>query len=177
MAESPLPFVTEYVNESPLVSVVVSDQYRNRWQIETALGHMTVAMNCEIKPLCYPKAALFCFASALMAYNAFAIVKGVVAAEHGRAESEMLSHYYVALEITEATDGMLVVLPEVRWEEMEAISLADFANELRSIAHGIDLSRYRKSIRGPKKPPPKRTNKRKSVHVSTKRILDKRTRK
>ncbi len=84
-------------------AVVVSDLYRTRWKIETAFGHMTVAMNCEIKPLCYPKAALFCFASALMAYNAFAITKGAVAAEHGRSESEMLSHYYLALEISEAT--------------------------------------------------------------------------
>ena len=135
---------------------------------------MKLAMNCEIKPLCYPKAALFCFASALMAYNAFAIVKGVVAAEHGRVESEMLSHYYIALEICEATDGMLVMLPEVRWEELEVISTTDFAAEIGAIVSGIDLSRYRKSVRGPKKRPPKRTNKRKSVHVSTKRILDKR---
>jgi len=158
-------------------AIVVSDLYRTRWKIETAFGHMTLAMNCEIKPLCYPKAALFCFASALVAYNAFAITKGAVAAEHGRAESEMLSHYYLALEISEATDGMLVALPEARWDEMELLSDNEFAAEVRTILSGIDLSRYRKSIRGPKKPPPKRINKRKSVHVSTKRILDKRNEK
>lgn len=155
-------------------AVAVSELYRTRWKIETAFGHMTVAMNCEIKPLCYPKAALFCFASALMAYNAFAITKGAIAAELGRQEAEMLSHYYMAVEITEATDGMLVALPDERWTEMETISTAEFTNEVRTIISGIDMSRYRKSIRGPKKPPPKRTNKRKSVHVSTKRILDKR---
>lgn len=155
-------------------AVVVSDLYRTRWTIETAFGHMTTALNCEIKPLCYPKAALFCFACALLAYNAFAIVKGAVAAEHGRAESVMLSHYYMALEIAEATDGMLVVLPENRWDELEGVSDEDFAVEIGSIISGMDLSYYRKSIRGPKKPPPKRTNKRNAVHVSTKRILDKR---
>lgn len=154
--------------------VVVSDLYRKRWKIETAFGHMTTAMKCEIKPLCYPKAALFCYACALVAYNSFAITKGAVAAEHGREEAEMLSHYYLALEIAEATDGMLVVLPSERWDEMEAIDQTDFAAEVRCIIRGMDLSRYRKSIRGPKKPPPKRTNKRNSVHVSTKRILDKR---
>lgn len=158
-------------------AVVVSDLYRKRWKIETAFGHMTLVLNCEIKPLCYPKAALFCFASALMAYNAFAILKGAVAAEHGRYESEMLSHYYLALEINEATDGMLIALPESRWLEMEVISSEDFANEIRVIASGIDLSRYRKSVRGPKKPPPKRTNKGNSVHASTKRMLDKRKKK
>lgn len=155
-------------------AIVVSDLYRKRWRIETAFGHMTRALNCEIKPLCYPKAALFCFASALMAYNALAIMKGAVAAEHGRYESEMLSHYYLALEIAETTDGMLVALPECRWEEMETISTEEFAAEIRSTVSGIDLSRYRKSVRGPKKPPPKRTNKRNAVHVSTKQILDKR---
>ena len=138
---------------------------------------MTLVLNCEIKPLCYPKAALFCFASALMSYNAFAMMKGAFAAEHGRHEREMLSHYYIALEINEATDGMLVVLPEIRWQQMEEISNSCFASEMRSITSKIDLSRYRKSVRGPKKPPPKRTNKRKSVHVSTKQILDKRKKK
>lgn len=158
-------------------AVQVSDLYRTRWKIETAFGHMTVALNCEVKPLCYPKAALFCFASALMAYNAFAVMKGVVAAEHGREESEMLSHYYLALEVAEITGGMLVVIPEERWEAIESVSAADYAAELKQIATSIDLSRYRKSVRGPKKPPPKRTNKRKSVHVSTKRILDERQQK
>lgn len=155
-------------------AVAVSDLYRTRWQIETAFGHMTLVLNCEVKPLCYPKAALFCFASALMAYNAFAIMKGAVAAEHGRQESEMLSHYYLALEISEATDGMLVVLPQSQWEAVVKIPTDQFANELRSIASGIDIRRYRKSVRGPKKPPPKRTNRKRSVHLSTKQMLDKR---
>jgi hypothetical protein len=153
---------------------IVAELYRTRWKIETAFGHLTLALNCEIKPLCYPKAALFCFALALLAYNALAITKGAVAAEHGRAESQMLSHYYLALEIAEATDGMLVALPEERWQELETISTSDFAAQVRKILQDVDLSRYRKSIRGPKKPPPKRTNKRQSVHVSTQRILEKR---
>jgi hypothetical protein len=158
-------------------AVAVSELYRTRWKIETAFGHMTVAMNCEIKPLCYPKAALFCFASALMAYNAFAVMKGAIAAEHGRQEAELLSHYYIASEIAEATDGMLVAIPDERWAEMETISTADFATEVRKVSSGIDMTRYRKSIRGPKKPKTKRTNKRDSVHCSTKRILDKRKKK
>lgn len=155
-------------------AVVVSDLYRKRWKIETAFGHMSTALDCEVKPLCYPRAALFCFGCALLAYNAFAIVKGAVAAEYGRAESEMLSHYYMALEVADTTGGMMVVLPEERWDELDDVSSTDFAAEIRSTIGGMDLSLYRKSIRGPKKPPPKRRNRRNSVHVSTKRILDKR---
>jgi hypothetical protein len=158
-------------------AVVVADLYRTRWKIETAFGHMALAMNCEIKPLCYPRAALFCFAMSLVAYNAFAIAKGAIAAEHGREASEMLSYYYLALEISETTGGMLVAIPEARWDEMETIALPEFAAEVRTIVRGIDHSRYRKSIRGPKKPPPKRTNNRRSVHLSTKRILDNRPKK
>ena len=112
-----------------------------------------------------------------MAYNAFAVMKGAVAAEHGRKESEMLSHYYLALEVAEITGGMLVVLPEERWQELESVPVVDYATELKQIANKIDLGHYRKSVRGPKKPPPKRTNQRKSIHVSTKRILDQRHKK
>ena len=155
-------------------AVKVSDLYRGRWKIETAFGHLSTAMNCEIKPLCYPKAALFCFATALVAYNAFAISKGAVAAEHGRAECEMLSHYYLASEIAATTDGMLVAIPNERWDEMESIDNAGFAAEVRTIIGSMDMRRYRKSIRGPKKKPPKRSNKLNSTHVSTKRILEKR---
>lgn len=154
--------------------VKVSELYRTRWKIEKAFGHLATALNCEIKPLCYPRAALFCFGSALMAYNAFAVIKGAIAAELGRNEAEMLSHYYMALEIKEATDGMLVALREEFWAHMEKATIDEFATELRSIFASLDMSRYRKHIRGPKKPKPKRTRKNGSTHCSTKRILDKR---
>ena len=160
--------------EAEADAMVVAELYRKRWKIETAFGHLTTAMKCEIKPMCYPKAALFCFACALVAYNALSITKGAVAAEHGRAERDMLSHYYLALEIAETNAGMLIVLPTERWDEMQEVNQADFASEIRRLARGMDLSRYRKAVRGPKKKPPKRTNKRNSVHVSSKRILDER---
>jgi len=155
-------------------AMTVSELYRTRWKIETAFLHITVAMNCEINALCYPKAALFCFANALIAYNALSIVKGTIAVEHGRPASDMMSHYYMALEISETTDGLLIALPDARWDEVATLSVPAFVDELRKICHGINLKTYRKSTRGPKKPPPKRTGNKRTVHVSTKRILDKR---
>lgn len=152
----------------------VSELYRTRWKIETAFLHITVALNCEIKALCYPKAALFCFAMALIAYNALSIVKGTIAVEHGREAADMMSHYYMASEVSEATDGMLVALPDERWDQVSTLSPAQFAKELRVICRGIDLETYRKSVRGPKKPPPKKKGNKRTVHVSTKRILDQR---
>ena len=155
-------------------AMTVSELYRTRWKIETAFLHMAVAMKCEIHALCYPKAALFCFANALIAYNALSIVKGTIAAEHGRQASEQLSHYYLALEISETTDGLLIALPDDRWDEVAALSVPAFVGKLQKICQGINLKTYRKSTRGPKKPPPKRQGNKRTVHVSTKRILDKR---
>lgn len=153
---------------------VVSDLYRSRWKIETAFLHLTKALNCEVKALCYPKAALFCFANALVAYNALSIVKGTIAVEHGRHEAEMMSHYYMALEISETTDGMMIALPEDCWEAVASMPLATFVEQMRAICRGINLDTYRKSIRGPKKPRAKRKGNKRTVHVSTKKILDER---
>lgn len=158
-------------------AIAVSNLYRTRWKIETAFGHMTLAMNCEIKPLCYPRAALFCFANALVAYNALSIVKGMIAIEHGRDAGESMSHYYMALEICETTDGMLIALPEARWSEVHAMPVSIFASELRTISKSIRLATYRKSVRGPKKTPPKKNNNKRSVHVSTAKILAERKQK
>ena len=152
----------------------ILEVYRNRWKIETAFQHLTVALNCEVNTLCYPKAALFVFALALVAYNAIAVVEAAIAREHGRQEAELLSHYYMALEISQATDGMLVALPIERWLELATIPLPKYISALRDIAKGIDLSVYRKSIRGPKKPKPKKRRQKRKVHVSVAKILTQR---
>lgn len=153
-------------------AVKISELYRTRWKIETAFLHITVALNCEVKALCYPKAALFCFANALIAYNALSIVKGTIATEHGREASEMMSHYYMALEISDTTEGMMIALPEAYWDDVPSLSVESFVSELCRIIHELDLSTYRKSKRGPKRPPPKRKGNKQ--HVSTHRILAKR---
>lgn len=46
-----------------------------------------------------------------------------------------------------------------------------FAAALKEIAAHADRSRYRKSKRGPKKPPPKRGRYRNGGHVSTHKLL------
>ena len=71
----------------------VAELYLGRWRIEKAFNHITLAYNCEIKPLCYPRAALFCFAIALVAYNAVSIVHATIAIEHSRENAAMMSHF------------------------------------------------------------------------------------
>ena len=55
---------------------VVADLYRRRWTIETAFAEMEKVLNGEINALGYPKAALFSFCMALVAYNVLSTVKG-----------------------------------------------------------------------------------------------------
>jgi len=43
-------------------------------------------------------------------------------------------------------------LPAPQWKVFSAMSTVELAAALREMARGIDLPRYRKSTRGPKKP-------------------------
>lgn len=154
--------------------VKVSDLYRGRWRIETAFLHLTKSLNCEVNTLCYPPAALFCFALALVSYNAISIIKAMVAANCGQQEARMLSHYYVACEIAQTTTGLLIAIPQDRWALLSSLTLPAFTEQLLHIGSKIDMKAYRKSVRGPKKPPPKKKGNKRTVHVSTKRLLEKR---
>jgi IS4 transposase len=163
-------------NLPPQVSALeISEEYRGRWRIETVMQRLTDSLRCEIKPLCYPKAALFGFALALVMYNVLAIVQAAIQAAHGPDISERLSHARLALEIAQATDGMLIALPASRWAFLTQWTPADVARQLRQIARGMDLRYYAKRGRGPKKPQPKPKHVRRNVHVSTKKLLDQRS--
>jgi IS4 transposase len=52
----------------------VADLYRKRWTLETAFNHLEAYFHSEINTLGYPKAALFGFGLALVAYNLLAVV-------------------------------------------------------------------------------------------------------
>jgi IS4 transposase len=149
----------------------VAEQYRCRWRIETVMQRLTDSLRCEIKPLCYPKAALFGFALARTMYNALGLVRAAIDAANGRPVSHTRSYYYLALEISQATDGMLIALPASRWAESTSFSPATFAAAMLRIATNVDLASYQKTKRGPKKPKPKPTHARRKVHVSTMKVL------
>src|SRR5262249_24435042 len=58
--------------------------YGKRWTIETAFFEITTTLACEINTLGYPKAALFTFCLALLAYNAVSLIKAALRSTHGR---------------------------------------------------------------------------------------------
>jgi hypothetical protein len=150
---------------------VVATLYRRRWTIETLFAEVTETLACEINTLCYPKAALFVFSLALLAANAVAVVKASLRAAHGEEAADQLSAYYLALEIKQVHEGMMVALPAENWRVFQAMTTKQFAAALKKIAAHADLTRYEKSRRGPKKPSPKRTKYRNGGHVSTHKVL------
>ena len=152
-------------------AVVVAKLYGRRWTIETLFLEVTQTLACEIDTLGYPAAALFTFCLALVAANAVAVIKAAVRAAHGETAAEALSGYYLALEIEQTYDGMMVALPPPRWAVFRGMAPEQFAAALKEMAARVDWSQYRKSKRGPKKPPPKRGRYRNGGHVSTHKLL------
>jgi hypothetical protein len=152
-------------------AVRVAEAYRRRWTIETLFLEVTTTLPCEIRTLCYPKAALFVFCLALMAANAVAVVKAALRAASNEEEADLLSGYYLALEVKEVHQGMMIALPPSTWEVFARMSARQLAQSLKRIARQVDFDRYLKSIRGPKKPPPKKSPYRNGRHVSTHKLL------
>lgn len=150
----------------------IAELYQKRWTLEVLFQEVTVTLNCEINTLGYPKAALFGFCIALMAYNVIGIIKAALRAEHGHEKiEEEVSGYYIANEMSRTYDGMVIAVPPSKWKVFRRMNARNFGRELRRIASGVDLRRYKKHPRGPKKPVPKRVRYKNKKHVSTARLL------
>jgi IS4 transposase len=151
----------------------VAELYRKRWTIETAFAEVAQNLEGEIETLGYPKAALFSFCSALVAFNLLSVVMAALRAAHGaETVEEKVSVYYLADEVAQTYRGMTIALPSTYWTKTYAtLTPAALAQELVRIAKTINLSRYRKHKRGPKKKT-KPTNKKRRNHVSTFRVLE-----
>lgn len=148
--------------------------YHNRWKIETCLGYLSQALNAEIKTLCYPKAAGLCFCLALVLFNMMSTLKALIA-EYGKQPDPEnpieLSYYYLAHEIAECQAGLNIVFNDRDWKQYAVMSATEFAKWMKSIAVQADLKRYRKHVRGPTKPRPKRKFSG-SRHVATQALLN-----
>jgi IS4 transposase len=150
----------------------VAALYADRWTIEAAFQHLTVDLQCEVDTLGYPRAALFGFCVALVAYNVVALVKGALRAAHGpEYVDEQLSMYYLTLEVAQVASGMEIALGAEPWEIFRRMSAEEFATTLVEVAACLDPAKYTKHKRGPKKKPPKKISAARHHHVSTARIL------
>jgi len=153
-------------------AVRVAELYRHRWKIEHAFLEVQQNLEGEIETLGYPKAALFSHCMALVSYNVMSVLQAALRAAHGTEKiEEEVSVYYVADEIAHTYRGLEIAIPESYWKKQYAsLSPRQMARALIAIAAQINLGRYRKHKRGPKKKAVP-MNKKHRAHVSTSRIL------
>lgn len=153
-------------------ALTVAELYRVRWGIETAFQKLESHLNSEINTLGYPKAALFSFCLALVAFNIYAVVMAVLQATHpDQVIKDVVSEYYIAQEIDVAMDGISIAITEHERGIFAQANSAELATLLLNIASYVDLKKYKKNPRGPKKPRPKRTQFKGHPHVSTAKLL------
>lgn len=152
-------------------ALTIADVYRHRWEEETGYYYVTTTLTCELASIGTPQAALFLFCLALMAFNIRQVIFAALRAEHDEALVNEVSHHALSVEISRFTDGMLVVLDEECWSQLLGDSPKDLAQFLRELSRRIDLKRYLKSRRGPKKKVDKPPRTRPKTHVSTAKIL------
>jgi hypothetical protein len=143
-----------------------------RWTMETAFVALTTTLSCEMRTFGYPKAALFAFCLALVADNAVSVIKAALRRAHGKQQGDNeVSSYYLALEIRQTYDGMMVAIPAPHWAVFQTMPPAALAEGLRELAASVRLSKYRKHPRGPKKKPPARAAYKNGSHVATARLI------
>jgi IS4 transposase len=152
--------------------------YGTRWTVEGAFQTLTDVLRCEVETLGYPRAALFSFATAVLAYNAYAVVKASLRAAHGtEAITEKLSDYHLLNDVAATYVGMDIAVPDECWEAYRVMPLGTFAKAMTKLAHRVKLTRYPKKKRGPKKPQPEKKSGSRNHHIATDRPLAKRRRK
>ena len=141
--------------------------------METAFQELEATLHGEINTLGYPKAALFAFCVALVAYNVLSTLKAALRSVHGEeVVADEISGYYVANEIKRMHDGMMIAIPEDEWVVFHELAPVELAGVLVELAKAVQLPKYQKHPRGPKKPKPRKQSGAKIKHVSTARILE-----
>ena len=146
--------------------------YRERWTLEKAFLQLTVQLRCEINTLAYPPAALFGLAMAVVAYNVLAVVKATLRHVYGAAAiDEGVSGYYMVNEMATVAQSLETLVAPEDWAVFQTLTLAAMATWLIETAGRVQLRKYRKHPRGPKKPPLKREHDPQRPHVSVARVL------
>lgn len=165
-------FIITNLSRGAADAKTVARLYRDRWTIETAFQHLAQHLNSEINTLGYPRAALFGFCVALVAYIIMSVIKAALGSVHGADFIEKnVSGYYVANEIEGVYRGMMIVIGNDHWVAFRDMPSGDLVRLLKRLAKKVKLSRYQKHPRGPKKPQPKRIAMKNRPHVSTAKIL------
>lgn len=156
-------------------AATLAELYRQRWSIERAFLHLTTQLRCEVHTLCYPGAALFALACAMVTYNVLAVIKAAIDAAHGPDTAAQLSGYYMAAEMANLGESLDTIVDASDWQVFGQTDPTRMALWLRAQAARLTLARYRKSVRSTRNAPVKRVHDLHQTHVSTARLLKQRT--
>ncbi|MDL1976326.1 MAG: transposase [Deltaproteobacteria bacterium] len=169
-------FIISNLSKAKANAKKIARLYQGRWTIETAFQHLAEHLNSEINTLGYPRAALFGFCVALVAYIIMSVIKSALGCVYGIDVIEnQVSGYYIADEISGTYRGMMIAIDDAHWVIFQQMTPSKLANVLKELAANVKLSAFRKHPRGPKKPQPKRKSCKNTPHISTAKILAQRT--
>jgi hypothetical protein len=100
------------------------------------------------------------------------VIKAALGSVHGvnKIDKEF-SGYYLADEFRTIYPGMTIAIPDDDWVVFRQYNQREFVKFLKQLSKNINLSRFKKHPRGPKKPVAKRKTDSKHPHVATARLL------
>ena len=100
----------------------------------------TSSLHSEVNTLGYPKAALFAFCVALVAYNVLSTLKAALRSVHGEeVVAAEVSGYYVADEVQMTHRGMMIAIPEDEWVVFHDLTPVELADVLVHLARSVSL--------------------------------------
>ena len=106
-----------------------------------------------------------------------AVLKAALRSVHGTQNiEENFSGYYLADELSGVYRGMMITIPDPHWLVFSRLTQSQLIELLKALAANVNLSRFQKHSRGPKKPVKKRKTDKRKPHVSTARAISNRTR-
>ncbi|MDE1466107.1 transposase, partial [Spartinivicinus poritis] len=158
--------------ESDARTEFIAYLYQKRWSIETMFQHVESYLHSEINTLGYPRAALFGFSIAIIAYNVLSVIKSALKSVYGedKVENEV-SGYYIAGEIGRTYEGMNIAVSKEDWQLFQLVGEHEFITLLKDLATNVELKKYKKQKRTPKKPGVKPVRRISHKHVSTAKLL------
>ena len=102
------------------------------------------------------------------------MVQAALRATHGAQKiDDELSDEHFLRDVVLTPTGLDIAVDPAAWEHDRTLSPIRFAQTRQRLAQRIDLKRYPKHKRGPKKPRPPQASGRKNHHVSTAKLLAK----
>lgn len=162
------------LSANELSALELARLYRRRWRIESLFQRLESVLQSEIPTLGHPRAALFSFGVALVAYNVLALVSRAITLAHQLDASKIeISPFYLAAEIKITYHGMMMAIDESQWKRFEKMSSRQLAQTLLSIAAHAKPRALRSHRRGPKVRKKKTYVARAQAqrHVATSRVL------